>query len=82
MKSLVKWMALLAILATAGKCFMDAFLPGYEEWREKYPPEPEELDDDDPDNPDATVIPAKDLFSPNADAFAKDAEQYNREGGI
>lgn len=81
MKSLIKWMALLAIFATAGKLFMDAFLPEYEQWREKYPPEPEEIDEDETEKTD-NVIQAQDLFKPDADKFAQDAETYNEKGGI
>ncbi|HMM02734.1 MULTISPECIES: hypothetical protein [unclassified Dysgonomonas] len=81
MKSLIKWMALLAIFATAGKLFMDAFLPEYEQWREKYPPEPEETDDDETEKAD-NVIQAQDLFKPDAEKFAQDAETYNEKGGL
>lgn len=82
MKSIIKWMALLAIFATAGKLFMDAFLPEYEAWREKYPPEPDEEDETDPENPEQNVIQAQDLFKPDAEKFAQDAETYNEKGGI
>lgn len=82
MKSIIKWMALLAIFATAGKLFMDAFLPEYEAWREKYPPEPDEDDETDSENPEQNVIQAQDLFKPDADAFAQDVAQYNEKGGL
>jgi hypothetical protein len=72
MKSLVKWMALIAIFATAGKVFMDSFLPEYEQWREKYPPEPDpeedELENDESQN--LQNIPASDLFKPDEAAFS------------
>jgi hypothetical protein len=74
MKSIVKWMALLAILATAGKCFMDSFLPEYESWREKYPPEPEEEDEEADENA-AQVVSAQDLFKPDEAAFKADSPQ-------
>ena len=82
MKSLIKWMALLAIFATAGKLFMDAFLPEYEAWREKYPPEPDEIDPEDEDEKSDNVIQAQDLFKPDAETFARDAESYNEKGGL
>ena len=81
MKILVKWMALLAIFATAGKLFMDAFLPEYENWREKYPPEPDPEDEEESES-NAQQIQAQDLFKPDADAFAKDAAEYSEKGGI
>jgi hypothetical protein len=68
MKSLVKWMALVAIFAASGKCFMDSFLPEYEAWREKYPPEPE-INEDEFDNDGAEVVAASDLFKPDEAAF-------------
>lgn len=72
MKSLVKWMALVAIFATAGKCFMDAFMPEYEAWREKYPPAPDEdEEDEDPEN-GVQQINASDLFKPDAEEFLKE----------
>lgn len=79
MKTLVKWMALLAIFASAGKLFMDAFLPEYEAWREKYPPEPDPEDEEGEGNGEDSLIPAQDLFKPDAAAFAADVDQ---KGGI
>lgn len=74
MKSLIKWMALLAIFATAGKLFMDAFLPEYEQWREKYPPEPEELDPEAESDGGSTAVQASDLFKPDEQQFLQESE--------
>jgi hypothetical protein len=74
MKSIIKWMALVAIFATAGKCFMDNFLPEYEAWREKYPPEPD-TEDEDEESTNVNVVPASDLFAPDAVAFQNESKE-------
>lgn len=63
MKTIVKYMALFAIVAVAAKSFIDAFTPEYEAWKEKYPPEvePDETDED-PSEVAANVVTAADLF--------------------
>ena len=62
MKKIVKYMALFAIIATAAKCFVDAFTPEYEQWKEKYPPEPEEEDEEEPSQVAGQVVQASELF--------------------
>jgi hypothetical protein len=77
MKSIVKWMALVAIFATAGKYFMDYFLPEYEAWREKFPPEPDPDDEELDPVADASVVPASDLFKPDAETFLNEGKEVN-----
>lgn len=74
MKTVVKYLALFAIVATAAKCFVDAFTPEYDAWREKYPPEPDD-EAEDIANVSADVVSASDLFKGNEDAFS------NAKGG-
>jgi hypothetical protein len=81
MKSLVKWFALFAVLALAGKAFIEVFNPEYEKWREKYPPEPEPVDDEDDDDETGKVVQAQDLFKPDAVKFAQDVDDFNAKGG-
>ena len=64
MNTIVKYMALFAIVATAAKAFVDAFSPEYDAWREKYPPAPEEDEDEDsPSDVAANIVSAGDLFN-------------------
>lgn len=62
MSSIVKYVALLSIVFSAGLAFVNAFVPEYEQWREKYPPEVEEDEDDTPEG-DVQVQKAEDLFN-------------------
>ncbi|MDR0824309.1 MAG: hypothetical protein LBN74_04400 [Prevotella sp.] len=71
MKSIVKYFALFSIVAVASKAFIDAFMPEYEAWREKYPPAPEEPDDE---ISEVETIPASDLFKPDLQAFESDGK--------
>jgi hypothetical protein len=74
MKTVVKYLALMAIVAVALKSFIDAFTPEYEAWREKYPPEPDE-DEEDANATLDNVVQASDLFKPDAQAFINDGKE-------
>ncbi|MDH6309788.1 hypothetical protein M2451_002028 [Dysgonomonas sp. PFB1-18] len=74
MKTVVKYLALMAIIAVALKSFIDAFTPEYEAWREKYPPEPEE-DEEDAGEALGNVVQASDLFKPDAQAFISEGKE-------
>lgn len=74
MTTIVKYFALFAIIAVALKSFIDAFTPEYEAWREKYPPAPEEDDEDSPSAAVNNVVQAADLFKPDVESFQKDRE--------
>ena len=47
---IMKWIALLGIVMTAGMAFIREFTPALEKWREQYPPEPEEDDEEEQEN--------------------------------
>lgn len=62
MKKIIKYMALFAIVAMAAKAFVEAFTPEYDQWKEKYPAEPDEADENTPSEVAGQVITAGELF--------------------
>lgn len=62
MKKILKYVALFGILATATNAFIAAFTPEYEAWKEKYPSDPEESDEETPADVVGEVVKAQDLF--------------------
>ena len=62
MNKLVKYVALLSIVFTAGLAFVNSFVPEYDKWREKYPQEPDPEDDEDETPNGVSTQSAEELF--------------------